>query len=137
MPAVPITTDWWLELDDAFERRTEGGDLVLWHGTRTVYASVFRGGNADADSAIAAMLEARKETPVRTFDRVEGNVIGHAYLLREHDESRGEYWGLNTWTASRGSMACVTFYFQSLADLGWALAGWRSVQCGPCEAYVN
>ena len=135
MPAVPITNDWWLELDDEFERRTEGGDLVLWSGTRTVYASVFR--DADADAAIAAMLEARKEAAVRTFDRVEANVIGHAYLLPEFDDVRGEYWGVNTWTAGRGSVACVTFYFQDLDDLDWALAGWRSVHCGPCEAYVN
>ena len=137
MPAVPITNDWWLELDESFERRTHGGDLVLWHGTRTVYASVFRGSNADADAAIAAMLEARKEAPVRTLERVETNVTGHAYLLPEHDEVRGDYWGLNTWTAGGGSVACVTFYFQHVDDLQWAVAAWGSVHCGACEGYVN
>ena len=137
MPAVPITSDWSIELDDAFERRTEGGDLVLWHGARTVYASVFRGSRADADAAIAAMLEARKEAPVRTFERVEANVTGHAYLLPEHDDERGDYWGLNTWTASRESVACVTFYFQHLDDLDWAVAAWGSVRCEGCEGYVN
>ena len=137
MPAVLITNGWWLELDEWFERRTAGGDLILWHATRTVYASVFRGSNADADAAIAAMLEARKETPVRTFERVASNVTGHAYLLPERDEERGEYWGLNTWTASRASVACVTFYFAHLDDLDWAVAAWGSVQCGACDGYVN
>ena len=137
MAAVTITSGWWIELDDAFERRTQGGDLVLWHGTRTVYASVFRGSNADADAAIAAMLEARKEAPVRTFERVEAGVTGHAYLLPEHDEERGDYWGLNTWTAGPESVACVTFYFQRLDDLDWAVAAWGSVHCGACDRYVN
>ena len=136
MPVVPITSDWWLELDDEFERQTEGGDLVLWSGTRTVYASVFRGGNVDAEAAIAVMLDARKEPPLRKFDRVEANAIGHAYLLPERGD-RGQYWGLNTWTASRRSVACVTFYFRALDDLKWALAGWQSVQCGACDGYVN
>ena len=137
MPTVPITSEWWLDPGGDFERRPDGGDVVLWDGVRTVYASVFRGGNIDAEAAIAAMLDARKAAPLRKFDRVEANAIGHAYLLPEHDDEGEQYWGLNTWTASRGSVACVTFYFQGLDDLNWALAGWQSVQCGKCETYVN
>jgi hypothetical protein len=136
MPLVPITSDWSLDLEPGFERRAESGDLVLWKGRRTVYASVFRTSNADAEDAIAAMLEGRKKTPVRSFDRVEANLIGHAYLLPEQESGR-EYWGLNTWTATSGSVACVTCYFERLPELDWALAVWKSIQCGPCDGYVN
>ena len=69
---------------------------------------------------------------------VRSCIAGHAYLLPE-GEGAGEYWGLNTWTAAKGSVACVTFYFDALEDLEWALAAWRSVRCGNCEGkgYVN
>ena len=136
MATLSITADWFLELGDEFERRTEGGDVVWWSGARTVYASVFHTSNADADAAIATMLEGRKETPVQTFDRAGPDLVSHAYLLPEREDG-GDYWGLNTWTAARGSVACVTFYFESLDDLPWALRAWQSVQCGRCERYVN
>ena len=138
MANVSITHDWTIELDDGFERRVEEGDLVLWDGRRTVYASVFETSNADVEEAIATMIERRKETPVRTFDRVGAGLAGHAYLLPE-GEGDGEYWGLNTWTAGRTSVACVTFYFADVGDLAWAVRAWESVQCGPCEPrrYVN
>ena len=44
----------------------------------------------------------------------------------------GCYWGLNTWTAARGSVACVTIYFEELSDLDWAIGVWKSVR--PREA---
>jgi hypothetical protein len=137
MATLPITSEWSIDLDPDFERHAEAGDLVLWRGGRTVYASVFQASNADAEQAIAAMLEGRNEAPVRTFDRVEAGVVAHAYLLPE--QRRGaDYWGLNTWTATRSSVACVTFYFEQLQDdLDWAVAAWRSIQCGACERYVN
>ena len=152
---VPITHGWTLELDAGFERRVEEGDLVVWDGRRTVYASVFEAGNAEAEEAIAAMLEGRKATPVRTFDRVAAGLAGHAYLLPEggaaaaatteddDDENaardgRPSYWGLNTWTAARGSLACVTFYFPQLDDLPWAVRAWESIRCDVCvPRYVN
>lgn len=139
MPTVEITNGWALELEDGFERRVEAGDLVLWKDARTVYASVFGTSNADVEDAIATMIERRKETPLRTFDRVAAGLAGHAYLLPEHDDDDdGEYWGLNTWTAAATSVACVTFYFADPRDLPWALRAWQSIQCGPCERrYVH
>lgn len=134
---VEITNGWALELEDGFARRVEAGDLVLWKGDRTVYASVFGTSNADVEDAIVTMIERRKETPLRTFDRVAAGLAGHAYLLPE-DDGDGEYWGLNTWTAAKASVACVTFYFEDARDLTWALRAWESIRCGACEPrYVN
>jgi hypothetical protein len=133
---VPITQEWSIQLAPGFERRAQGGDLVLWDGSRTVYASVFETSNADAEAAIAALLKQRHESPAKTFDRVEPGLAGHAFLLPEHTGG-GTYWGLNTWTAARGSVACVTFYFDRPDDLAWALSAWQSLHCGPCERYVN
>jgi hypothetical protein len=140
MTTAEITNGWALELEDGFERRVEAGDLVLWKGGRTVYASVFETSNAEVEEAIAAMIERRRETPVRTFDRVGAGLAGHAYLLPEGggDDGDGEYWGLNTWTASKTSVACVTFYFADIRDLPWAVRAWESVRCGACgPRYVN
>ena len=139
MPRRPITHDWTIELDEAFQRRADGGDVLFWLPPRTVYATVFPTADADAEAAIARMLEGRRGAPVRTFDRAEPGLAGHAYLLPE-GEGEGSYWGLNTWTAARGSVACVTLYFEDVRDVDWALHAWQSVRRtteGPREQLPN
>ena len=137
MPRRPITGDWTIELDDAYRRRVDGGDVMFWLPPRTVYATVYATDDVGAEEAIARMLAGRPGTPVQTFDRLEPGLAGHAYLLPE-GEGRGRYWGLNTWTAARGSVACVTFYFERLDDLDWALDAWRTVRPAPPERpYLN
>ena len=137
MPKRPITGDWTIDLDDAFERRVEGGEVMFWLRPRTVYATVFATDDVEAEQAITQLLAGRPGTPVQAFDRVEPALAGHAYLLPE-GEGRGRYWGLNTWTATRGSVACVTFYFEQLDDLDWALSAWRTVRCSSAERrYLN
>lgn len=137
MPRRTIAQGWTIELDEAFERRAEGGDVMFWLPPRTVYATVFATDDVDAEEAIARMLEDRVGDPVRTFDRVEPGLAGHAYLLPE-GRGAGEYWGLNTWTAMRGSVLCLTFYFEDLDDLDWALRAWESARCDACgRSYLN
>ncbi len=126
MARTDINCGWSLELEDGFERRTEEGDVVLWKPGRTVYAAVFDADNAHADSAIARLLKEHPTGPKRTFDRLEPGLVGHAYLLPEGD-GEGTYWGLNTWAASRGSVACVTFYFDELEHAEWALKAWETL----------
>ncbi len=138
MPLVTITGDWAIDLEEGFDRQVREGDVVLHRGGRTVYAGVYGTGDVDADGAIARMIERRPGVPVRTFDRVEAGLVGHAYLLPESNDG-GDYWGLNTWTASHGTVACVTFYFEEVDDAAWAVAAWRSIRCreGGEKAYAN
>src|SRR5687768_14584715 len=126
---VGITNHWSMELDSDFFRRVDDGDLVLWKPGRTVYAAVYWTDVAAAEEATARMLEGRPGIPKRTFNRSEPGLAGHAYLLPE-GEGQDRYWGLNTWTASRKSVACVTFYFRRYEDVDWALRAWESVHCG-------
>ena len=100
---------------------------MLFRPGRTIYASVFHTNNAEAEDAIEKMIEGRPGIPVQMFDRQEPGLAGHAYLLPEGDEER-KYWGLNTWTAAKGSVACVTIYFDNLDDLNWAIGLWKSVR---------
>ena len=138
MAVYPITSDWGIELEsDDYERRTEEGDLLLWKPGRAVYAAVYHTSDAQAEEAIARMLDGRPGVPKQTFDRAEPGLAGHAYLLPEEHGSHC-YWGLNTWTAAKSSVACVTFYFDDADDLPWALAAWNSVRPGSRErAYSN
>ena len=126
---VLITNHWSIELDADFFRRVDDGDLVLWKPGRTVYAAVYWTDVAAAEEAIARMVEGRPGVPRRTFDRSEPGLAGHAYLLPE-GEGAARYWGLNTWTACRMSVACVTFYFRHVGELDWALRAWQSVRHG-------
>jgi hypothetical protein len=75
---------------------------------------------------------------VREFERLEPGLVGHAYLLPELRDGR-RFWGLNTWLSSGHSVVCVTFYFESLDDLEWAVKAWQSVRCGEGagDKYVN
>ena len=133
MNRVVITREWSIELDSDFFRRVDDGDLVMWKPGRTVYAAVYWTDVAAAEDAIARMLEGRPGVPRRTFDRSEPGLCGHAYLLPEGDGGE-RYWGLNTWTACRKAVACVTFYFRELHDLDWALRAWQSLRCGAAVA---
>ena len=126
---VEITNHWSMDLDADFFRRVDDGDLVLWKPGRTGYAAVYWTDVAAAEEAIARMIEGRPGVPRRTFNRNEPELAGHAYLLPEGD-GPDRYWGLNTWTAARKSVACVTFYFRQVAELDWALRAWQSLRCG-------
>ena len=122
-----IGTDWSILVDSDTSRRASDGDVVLWKAKRTIHCSVFNTNNTDAEVAIEKMLEGRPGIPVQMFDREEPGLAGHAYLLPEGDGEH-KYWGLNTWTAAKGSVACVTIYFDSIDDLNWAIGVWKSVR---------
>lgn len=124
-----IGNDWSLVVSSDFVREVSEGDLVLRVPGRTIYCSIFQTNNAEAEEAIQKMIEGRPGIPVQIFDREEPGLCGHAYLLPE-GEKQARYWGLNTWTAARGSVCCVTIYFQALEDFNWAIAVWKSVRPG-------
>lgn len=126
-----IGAGWSLLVAREFERRVHDGDVVLFMPARTIYASVYNTSGAEAEESIQKMIEGCPGIPVQLFDRDEPALAGHAYLLPETNPERG-YWGLNTWTAARGSVACVTIYFEELSDLDWAIGVWKSVR--PREA---
>lgn len=116
-------------VDAAFTRNATDGDIVLHMPGRTIYCSVFHTDNTDAEQAIRKMIEGRPGIPVQIFDRDEPGIVGHAYLLPEELKDK-KYWGLNTWTAARGSVCCVTIYFHDFGDFNWAIAVWKSVRPG-------
>jgi hypothetical protein len=122
-----IGTDWSLLVEPSFDRQAVGGEIRLWAPGRTIYAAVFHTNNAEAEEAIEKMIEGRPGIPVQIFDREEPELAGHAYLLPEQSGTH-RYWGLNTWTAAKGSVACVTIYFQEIGELDWALRVWKSVR---------
>jgi hypothetical protein len=131
-----IGTDWSILVDPEFQRRIDDGDVVLWKPGQTVHASVFNTNNAEAEDAIERMIEGRPGIPVQMFDREEPGLAGHAYLLPEGDGEH-TYWGLNTWTAAKGSVACVTIYFDNIEDLNWAITVWKSVRPREGKVILN
>ncbi|HSU69391.1 MAG TPA: hypothetical protein VLJ39_21070 [Tepidisphaeraceae bacterium] len=131
-----IGTRWSILVDSEFTRDIDQGDVVLWTPGRTIHASVFNTHNAEAEEAIEKMIEGRPGIPVQMFDREEPGLAGHAYLLPETRKSR-KYWGLNTWTAAKGEVACVTIYFDDLHDLNWAIGVWKSVRPREGQAILN
>jgi hypothetical protein len=137
MARCPLNHDWTIELGTGFSRHAEHGDVVFHGGTCSVYASVYQAPSAEAENAIAIMLQERETTPSEVFDRKDPPYSGRAYLIPE-GEGNETYWGLNTWTADGKSLACVTFYFSDLDDLDWALKAWQSLSHGQVKAaYAN
>jgi hypothetical protein len=131
-----IGTDWSILVDPEFQHRIDDGNVVLWKPGQTVHASVFNTNNAEAEDAIERMIEGRPGIPVQMFDREEPGLAGHAYLLPEGDGEH-TYWGLNTWTAAKGSVACVTIYFDNIEDLNWAITVWKSVRPREGKVILN
>jgi hypothetical protein len=131
-----IGTEWSILVDSDFNRGIDQGDVVLWKSGRTIHASVFNTNNADADEAIEKMIEGRPGIPVQMFDREEPGLAGHAYLLPEGGKDR-KYWGLNTWTAAKGAVACVTIYFEDISQLNWAIGVWKSVRPRAGKVILN
>ncbi|HWE03840.1 MAG TPA: hypothetical protein VG326_15655 [Tepidisphaeraceae bacterium] len=125
----PIGNDWSIMADEKFTRRVVDGDVIFQMLSRTIYCSIFNTNDTAADEAIQKMIEGRPGIPVQIFDREEPGLAGHAYLLPEGKKDAG-YWGLNTWTAARGSVCCVTIYFHDLDDFNWAISVWKSVRPG-------
>ena len=70
-------------VDRDFTRRVDGGDVLLVNAGRTIYASVFKTNNVEAEEAIEKMIEGRPGIPVQMFDREEPGILGPAYLLPE------------------------------------------------------
>jgi hypothetical protein len=122
-----LGTEWSLLVEACFDREAVDGEVRLWMPGRTIYASVFHTNDSEAEEAIEKMIEGRPGIPVQSFDRDEPELAGHAYLLPEQAGTH-RYWGLNTWTAAKGSVACVTIYFQEIGELDWALRVWKSVR---------
>lgn len=131
-----IGTDWSILVDSEFVRQVTSGDVVLHKDGRTVHASVFNTNNTEAEDAIEKMIEGRPGIPIQTFTREEPGLAGHAYLLPETDQDRN-YWGLNTWTAAKGAVACVTIYFDDFEDLNWAITVWKSVRPREGKVILN
>jgi hypothetical protein len=131
-----IGTEWSILVDSDFNRGIDQGDVVLWNSGRTIHASVFNTNNVEADEAIEKMIEGRPGIPVQMFDREEPGLAGHAYLLPEGDKDR-KYWGLNTWTAAKGAVACVTIYFEDISQLNWAIGVWKSVRPREGKVILN
>lgn len=135
MARHPIGRGWCIDLPDEFQRRLQDEQHVFWTPGRTVYAVAYQTDATDAEGALSEMAHDRRTKPVERFERKDGETIGQAWLLPEGDEEH-RYWGLNTWTACRGAVACVTFYFEDRADLDWALRAWRTVRPGTAAAAV-
>ncbi len=122
-----ISEDWTFAVDADFQCRFENGSLVYWRPGHTVYIDVFDTELGEEVTAIEAMLADRVREPQETFDIDEDDLVSHAYLLPEDDAGR-TYWGLNTLTASRGSLLAVSFYFDDEKDKEWALNMWKTIQ---------
>ena len=124
-----IGNEWSIWVNPEFTRQVESGDMILRMAGRTIYCSVFNTSDTAAEEAIRKMIEGRPGIPVQIFDREEPGICGHAYLLPEGAGGQN-YWGLNTWTAARGSVCCVTIYFHDFDDFNWAIGVWKSVRPG-------
>lgn len=122
-----ISEDWTFAVDSDFQCRFENGSLVYWRPGHTLYIDVFDCEPGEEITAIEAMLADRVREPKETYDIDEDDLISHAYLLPEDDDGR-TYWGLNTLTASRGSVLAVSFYFDDENDKEWALNMWKTIK---------
>lgn len=136
MPLRTIGHGWTLDLPDEFHERVDDDHYVFWHAGRTIYAVVFKTPAAEAEHALDQLSRDRGLQPLQRFSRKDAGLAGQAWLLPEHTPTGDQYWGLNTWTQSGDSVACVTFYFPHKPDLNDALSTWHTVKPLPLTAPI-
>jgi hypothetical protein len=152
MPRISLTDLWSFEIDDNFDRNVVEECLVFSQARqlvmspysdledfeddededfdyellprRSIWVLVYY---VDEDPAVTLewIKSLLPEHPDRVFESDRDNLLRYAYLMPTGDPDR-EYWELTTFCIARSSFARISYNFDELDLLEWALAVWKS-----------
>lgn len=124
---------WVVGLDDTYQSRVDDGDLVLWKPGRTVFSAPFVKSAATGSSRahLERILVGAPAARRTVLEREDGDLLRHAYLVRERQEDGHRCWCLSSWTFAGDAAAIgLSLYFDLKRDLAWAVAVAESVRFG-------
>ena len=122
-----MTKNWSVTLDTQFNRRIEGGQLVIWKPGFTVWTSVWNNDKSESQEERLQWIQGNSSADA--FDRIiesSDEVSRYAYRLKEDSEDDREPAFYCFAIGDEGHVQ-MAIYFDSEADLADAQAIWRSL----------
>ena len=122
-----MTKNWSVTLDTQYNRRIEGGQLVIWKPGFTVWTSVWNNDKSESQEERLQWIQGNSSADA--FDRIIESADGvsrYAYRLKEDSEDDREPAFYCFAIGDEGHVQ-MAIYFDSEADLADAQAIWRSL----------
>ncbi|MCJ7696163.1 MAG: hypothetical protein MUO40_12180 [Anaerolineaceae bacterium] len=124
----PITPEWFLTLDEDFQRRMENDQLVLWTTGKTIITVAFRLPKTLSPEDLLLSLKSKfSEDILETFESQEEDLLRYAALKTEESAAGLVRLVLHGFTISQTSCLQSAFYFDLPADLAWAKTAWQTI----------
>jgi hypothetical protein len=129
-PLRPLTEEWSIRLEPAFERRIQDGCLVFWAPGRTLWISAWDSKKGESpEERLRWIQEEANPEPVERYEPPHPTLKRFGHLLLESDDGKGARWALYAFTVSPdGGHLQFAFYVDDKADLAWARSTWDSIE---------
>jgi len=124
----PITPEWFLSLNEDFQRRVENDQLVLWTTGKTIIAVAFRLPETLSPENLLQTLRSKfGEGVLEVFESAEEDLVRYAVLQTEESAAGKARLVLHGFTISPSACLQSAFYFDLPSDLDWAKTTWQSI----------
>ena len=124
----PITPEWFLTLNEDFQRRVENDQLVLWTTGKTIITVAFRlPGTLTPEDLIETLKSRFAEDVLEVIESQEEDLQRFAAVKTEESATGKARLVLHGFTISPSSCLQSAFYFDLPTDLDWAKTSWQSI----------
>jgi hypothetical protein len=132
--ALQITKEWFIDITDDFERRTENQKLIFWKtGITIVLAAFHLPENTGKLDLLNKIQEKIPEDALEKLVSTKGEVVGLGYTQIQKSSGEKDRLALYTFTASDTSCLQAAFYLDKPEDLEWAKSTWKNIIFHPTQ----
>jgi len=126
--ALQITKEWFIDITDDFERRTENQKLIFWKTGITIVIAAFR--LPENTGKLELLNKIQEKIPKDALEKLvstKGEVVGLGYTQIQKSSDEKDRLALYTFTASDTSCLQAAFYLDKPEDLDWAKSTWKNI----------
>lgn len=132
--ALQITKEWFIDITDDFERRTENHKRIFWKtGITIVLAAFHLPENTGKLDLLNKIQEKIPEDALEKLVSTKGEVVGLGYTQIQKSSGEKDRLALYTFTASDTSCLQAAFYLDKPEDLEWAKSTWKNIIFHPTQ----
>lgn len=132
--ALQITKEWFIDITDDFERRTENQKLIFWKTGITIVIAAFR--LPENTGKLELLNKIQDKIPTDALEKLvstKGEVVGLGYTQIQKTSDEKDRLALYTFTASDTSCLQAAFYLDKPEDLDWAKSTWKNIIFSPAS----
>lgn len=130
--ALQITKEWFIDITDDFERRTENQKLIFWKTGITIVIAAFR--LPENTGKLELLNKIQDKIPTDALEKLvstKGEVVGLGFTQIQETSDEKDRLALYTFTASDTSCLQAAFYLDKPEDLAWAKSTWKNIIFSP------